>query len=119
MTVPARIAAGFAILLAGSAAADPPDELARLAGQRVEIVPGGYRILDVAGEGAPLVGTVERRERELWLRPERGAPLRLVGPLAVPRIAGPGYKVWVIGRVRDGSLEARRLGVLAQPAGAR
>lgn len=94
------------------------DELGRLEGHRVEVAADGrrYRIVDVAGEGAPLVGTVERRGRELWLRPERGPARRLGGPLAVPRIAGPGYKVWVIGRsAPDGSFIARRLGVLAPP----
>ncbi len=75
-----------------------------------------YRIVDVAGEGAPLVGVVERRGAALWLRPTRGPARRLTGPLAVPRIAGPGYKVWVVGRAgADGSLVARRLGVLAPP----
>jgi hypothetical protein len=114
--------------LASAAAAAPPpqalarrslvDELARLDGHAVQAAPGGdYRIVDVAGEGAPLVGVVERRGGELWLRPARGPALRLVGPLAVPRIAGPGYKVWVVGRpAADGSLVARRLGVLAPPA---
>jgi len=93
-------------------------ELARLDGQRVEVAPdrASYRILDIAGEGAPLVGVVERRGASLWLRAEVGPPRRLVGPLAVPRIAGPGYKVWVIGRVApDGELSARRLGILARP----
>ena len=37
-------------------------------------------------------------------------------PLAVPRIAGPGYKVWVLGRLERGALVVRRLGVLAPPA---
>ena len=91
-------------------------ELARLAGHRVAIAPdGSYRILDVAGEGAPRVGVVERRGQALWLRTAEGA-LRLAGPLAVPRIAGPGYKVWVLGEVdQSGALVARRLGVLAPP----
>jgi hypothetical protein len=117
------IAIGLGLALApGVAAADPPiliaAELARLEGHRVEVAPDGtdYRILDVAGEGAPLVGVVERRGRDLWLRPAVGQARRLRGPLAVPRIAGPGYKVWVMGRdAPDGSLVARRLGVLAPP----
>ncbi len=94
------------------------DEIARLAGQRVVIDPGGsYRIADVAGEGAPEVGVVVRRGAALWLRSASGAR-RLAGPLAHPRIAGPGYKVWVIGRIeRDGALVARRIGILARPAG--
>jgi hypothetical protein len=110
---------------AAAAAADVEDvaaELARLEGHRVEVAAGGrrYRIVDVAGEGAPVVGVVERRGRELWLEPERGAARRLRGPLAIPRIAGPGYKVWVVGRIGpDGSLIARRLGVLAPPGSSR
>ena len=96
-------------------AVDVAAELARLEGHRVEVAGGGYRIVDVAGEGAPIVGVVERRGSELWLRPAQGPALRLRGPLAVPRIAGPGYKVWATGRVVDGSLAARRLGVLAAP----
>jgi hypothetical protein len=94
------------------------DELARLVGQRVVLGPGGsYRIADVAGEGAPDVGVVERRGGALWLRPDRGAARRLAGPLAHPRIAGPGYKVWVLGRIGpDGALVARRIGILARPA---
>lgn len=93
-------------------------ELARLDGHRVERGPGGYRIADVAGEGAPLVGVVERRGAALWLVGDRGGR-RLAGPLAQPRIAGPGYKVWVLGADGpDGSLVARRLGVLARPPAA-
>jgi hypothetical protein len=92
-------------------------ELARLDGQRVELRGGRYTIVDVAGEGAPLVGVVERRGAALWLVAERGPARRLTGPLARPRIAGPGYKVWVLGSVgADGSLAARRLGVLAPPS---
>jgi hypothetical protein len=95
-----------------------PAELGRLGGHRVELVAGGYRIVDVAGEGAPVVGVVERRGAELWLV-GGGAARRLAGPLAQPRIAGPGYKVWVLGvNGPDGSLVARRLGVLARPAAA-
>ncbi|HTE54409.1 MAG TPA: hypothetical protein VK698_26330 [Kofleriaceae bacterium] len=99
------------------AGSPPSDELARLAGQRVEVAAdGSYRIVDVAGEGAPAVGVIERRGAELWLRSPVGPARRLRGPLAHPRIAGPGYKVWVTGAVaRDGSLVVRRLGVLARP----
>jgi hypothetical protein len=69
---------------------------------------------DIAGEGAPLVGTVERRGADLWLIGE--TTVRLSGPLAHPRLAGPGYKIWVLGSLSaDGSLRARRLGVLAPP----
>ena len=90
-------------------------EVARLVGQDVAEAPdGGYVIRDVAGEGPPRVGVIERRGEELWLCGER--LVRLSGPLAHPRIAGPGYKVWVLGDVlSDGSLRARRMGVLATP----
>jgi hypothetical protein len=94
------------------------DQVARLAGHTVEIAADGlsYRIVDVAGEGAPRVGRVERRGDGLWLREADGDSHRLVGRLAVPRIAGPGYLVWVLGTVAaDGALDARRLGVLARP----
>jgi len=89
-------------------------EVARLVGQDVAVAPDGasYAIRDVAGEGAPLVGVVERRGEELWL--VRPTTVRLVGPLANPRIAGPGYKVWVLGPVENGVCRARRVGVLAQ-----
>ena len=104
-------------------------ELGRLEGQRVRIrdqgttpdhghVPG-YVIEDVAGEGAPVVGVVERRGQALWLVAEDGASYRLAGALARPRIAGPGYKIWALGAVTAGSgeriLVARRIGVLAPP----
>ena len=112
------LAAAAALLPAGRARADVADELARLAGQRVEVAPdrATYRILDIAGEGAPEVGVVERRGRALVLRRADGSSIPLAGPLAVPRIAGPGYKVWVLGRVERGALVARRLGVLAPPS---
>lgn len=88
-------------------------EVDRLAGQRVAIAAdgSGYVIEDIAGEGAPIVGVVERRGDGLWVN-----GLRLVGPLAVPRIAGPGYKVWVIGEVDGQIVRARRIGVLRPPA---
>jgi len=105
------------LFAAGVAHADVASELSRLAGHRVEVAPdrASYRILDVAGEGAPEVGVVERRGAALVLRRADGSALPLAGPLAVPRIAGPGYKVWVLGRVERGALVARRLGVLAPP----
>lgn len=93
-------------------------EVARLDGHEVTIAAdgSGYEIVDVAGEGAPRVGVVEGRERRLWLLGAGGDAVRLSGPLAIPRIAGPGYKVWVIGEVDDrGDLRARRIGVLAPP----
>ena len=118
-------------------------ELGRLQGQRVRLVdvgpgsgpgcsidsspgsspgPGaaaGYVIEDVAGEGAPLVGVVEQRPGGPWLATCDGVAYRLTGVLARSRIAGPGYKVWVLGTVfvqrGENVLRARRLGVLAPP----
>jgi len=103
------IAAALAISLWLSPAVTA-DEAQRLAGQRVESSQDGYTIVDIAGEGAPIVGVVERRGRELWV-----AGYRLTGPLARPRIAGPGYKVWVLGEIDGTVLRARRLGVLSPP----
>ena len=113
-----------ALLLAlaggGEARADVADgdEASRLVGHTVARARGGgWRIVDVAGEGAPEVGVVERRGKALWLVTEGGRALRLAGPLAVPRIAGPGYKVWALGRIgAGGALWVRRLGVLRRPA---
>jgi hypothetical protein len=114
--------------------ADVAAELARLEGQRVRLVDesaaqggpssagnahGAYVIEDVAGEGAPVVGVVERRGQALWLVSADGASYRLAGVLARPRIAGPGYKIWALGTVTIDSgeriLTAQRIGVLAPP----
>ncbi len=100
--------------------ADVAAEVARLAGQHVDVSESTYVITDVAREGRPLVGTIERRGADLWLVPtdaDAGAPaVKLAGPLAHPRLAGPGYKVWVLGAPQpDGSLKPRRLGVLRRP----
>ncbi len=101
------------------ATADPTiaDELSRLAGQTVQVAPDGasYVITDVAGEGPPRVGVIERRGRALWLVDDHGGAVRLTGPLAVPRIAGPGYLVWVLGTADGDGLRARRLGILRPP----
>ena len=98
-------------------------EVDRLAGHRVTLIERAgvlvdYRIDDIAGEGTPLVGRVQMRAGQLYLHTQDGATLRLTGPLARPRIAGPGYKIWVLGDVDTASqqLHARRLGVLAPPA---
>lgn len=104
-------------------AAEAPAMLARLVGQRARVVAGRLVIDDIAGEGRPWVGVVERHGAELWLRTDAG-PLRLDGPLARPRIAGPGYRAWAIGAVTPArpatpgappTLRLRRLGILARP----
>lgn len=89
--------------------------LSRLEGHTVRIVGDDVVIEDVAGEGKPLVGVVERRGRALWLVGD-GLAVELRGPLARPRIAGPGYRVWVLGERSGDVLVARRLGVIAGPA---
>ena len=91
-------------------------ELSRLVGLEVEVNADSYRIVDVAGEGAPLVGCVHREGASLYFA-GAGIRLRLVGPLAVPRIAGPNYKVWVMGKIEAGTiLYATRLGIVSGPS---
>jgi hypothetical protein len=92
---------------------------ARLDGQEIEIAADrrAIRIVDIAKEGAPRVGVIERDGRALVLVTAEGR-WRLAGPLARPRIAGPGYTVWVIGTLDAGNvatLTARRLGILRRP----
>ncbi len=89
-------------------------EVARLVGQEVVVHGDRLEIRDIAGVGAPVVGIVERRGSELWLTGEQPS-VRLGGPLAHPRIAGPGHEVWVIGTREGEVLVARRLGVLRTP----
>ena len=119
----------LAAMLAGPAHADgrgevpvtsPADEAAvraRLAGHTVAGGGDRVQIVDVAGEGAPWVGVVERRGRGLWLVPASGAPFELRGPLARPRLAGPGYTIWVLGDLDEPAarMQVRRLGVLRAP----
>lgn len=94
--------------------ATPASVLSRLQGHTARLVGDDVVIDDVAGEGKPIVGVVERRGRALWVVGD-GVAVELRGPLARPRIAGPGYRVWVLG-ARDGDvLVARRIGVLAPP----
>jgi len=93
---------------------------ARLAGHRFELAVDrrSLRIRDVAGAGAPRVGVIERDGAELVLVTAE-ARWRLAGPLARPRIAGPGYTVWVIGIPSEGKvprLTVQRLGILRRPA---
>ena len=91
-------------------------ELSRLEGHDVEIAADrlSYQIRDIAGEGPPLVGLIHRNGESLVIE-TGGERLTLRGPLAVPRIAGPGYKVWLIGS-RDGdAITVRRIGILSRP----
>lgn len=91
-----------------------PAIAARLAGQSFRTGDGAIVIDDIAGAGRPWTGVVERRGDALVLVTALGA-LELTGPLARPRIAGPGYTVWVLG-TRDGDrLAATRIGVLRRP----
>lgn len=89
--------------------------LARLRGHHAGWHDGGLEIVDVAGAGRPWIGVVERRGAALWVVGPTYA-WRLRGPLARPRLAGPGYLVWVIGRLDERELVVARLGVLAPPA---
>ena len=97
-------------------------EVARLEGHTIEVDSLGYSIIDIAGEGAPLVGCVRVVGQGQWqhlVLETQTQRLTLSGPLAVPRIAGPNYKVWVIGKVRNNkSIEVKRLGILATPQNA-
>ncbi|HUQ03296.1 MAG TPA: hypothetical protein VM261_12425 [Kofleriaceae bacterium] len=96
----------------------PKEMLSRLEGHTARIVDGDLVIEDVAGEGQPLIGVVERRGRALWVVGD-GFAVELRGPLARPRIAGPGYRVWVLGARRGDVLVARRIGVIGAPGAAR
>ncbi len=122
---PTALAATSAPTAAATVAIAPgqgPALLARLRGQRARVVDNHLVIDDIAGEGRPWIGVVERRGLALWLVGAQFAA-ELVGPLARPRLAGPGYTVWVTGALRIGDragsdvrLVVRRLGVLVPPA---
>ena len=89
---------------------------ARLRGQTFTIEDGVLAITDIAGEGAPMIGVVTRDGGDLLLDTPNGR-WKLTGPLARPRIAGPGYTVWVLGTPGgDGTYKLRRIGVLRRPA---
>ncbi len=107
---------GLGYLTGAGPTANVAAETERLAGHSITIAAdGAYTINSIAGEGKPLVGEVERRGKQLWLQTEQGPSYRLTGRLAKARIAGPRYKVWVIGSIKDDALRARRLGVLRPP----
>jgi hypothetical protein len=96
-------------------------EIDRLHGHRVVMTAAGYAIEDIAGEGRPVVGVVERRGPHLVVVTAEREVYRLAGILARPRFAGPGYKIWALGQVSERSdgervLTPRRMGVLASPA---
>lgn len=90
----------------------------RLSGHRFTVGADrkSLRILDIAGQGPAMIGVIERQGEHLVLIDERGKRHRLAGPLAIPRIAGPGYAVWLIGERRGTDLVVQRIGVLAAPA---
>jgi hypothetical protein len=71
---------------------------------------------NIAGQGRPWVGVVRSRCDALWLD-TAVASLRLLGPLARPRLAGPGYLLWVTGHRAPltSTLTIHRLGILARP----
>ena len=97
---------------------------------RTELSAGMYRIeAEVAATGVDLIslGALSHallsakarlmrfaKATYLWLV---GADFawRLRGALARPRLAGPGYLVWAIGRLTGADLDVARLGVLAPP----
>ena len=102
----------WAALVAGNL----QDEVDRLIGHEVTIQGDGYSIDRIANEAKPLVGCVHRKGSQLIFR-SGSQEFLLRGPLAIPRIAGPDYKIWIVGtHHQDGSLTARRLGILAPPA---
>lgn len=109
----------LSIVLAGLCLLAPDSkwqsEIDRLIGQTVQVSDDGYEVIDIAGEGRPLIGCIRRVGKELYL--ESGDKRwRLTGPLALARIAGPNYKVWVIGTPTAAmTLPATRLGILAGP----
>jgi hypothetical protein len=117
------IAAALAIVV-NVLAIDPSEAdaiAARLAGQHFAIAAdrASIAIDDIAGLGPPVIGVIERRGDALVLVAADGAH-ELRGPLARPRIAGPGYTVWVLGAPAvDGSIRASRLGVLRRPIASR
>jgi hypothetical protein len=95
-------------------AAEIPAIAARLEGQAFHAGDGVIVIDDIARAGRPWTGVVERRGPALWLVTALGA-FELTGPLARPRIAGPGYTIWVVGRREGSRLAATRIGVLRRP----
>lgn len=112
-------------------------ELSRLEGHEVVVNADGssYHIVNAAAEGPAMIGLIEARGQKLWfikdnrhsqqsqqsqsqqvrIRRHGRSQWRLRGRLAIPRIAGPGYKVWIVGEIRAGALWVRRLGILRSP----
>ena len=114
--VPAPVPIEASIVIAPPA--ELPEIAIRLAGHRYRTGDGVVVIDDVAGAGRPWTGVVERRGDALYLVTALGA-LELTGPLARPRIAGPGYTIWAVGRRGGDRLAVERIGVLRRPAAAR
>ncbi len=116
LAVPAHAEVTVATNRLSVSADETPAISARLRGQTFTIEDGVLAITDIAGEGAPMIGVVARDGDALVLDTPIGR-WTLTGPLARPRIAGPGYTVWVLGTPGgDGTLALRRIGVLRRPA---
>lgn len=94
------------------------DEIDRLIGHSIHITSDTYQIIDIAGEGPARVGCVFKRDGELrFVASGESQQWSLTGPLALARIAGPNYKVWILAeKDGDSRLFVRRLGILASPA---
>lgn len=76
-----------------------------------------YAIDDIAGAGAPFVGRIVQRSNRagLDLVTTDGRRFQLQGPLARAHLAGPGYKVWIVGDAAGRLLRILRIGILATP----
>jgi hypothetical protein len=66
--------------------------------------PVGYPIIIPAAGLQTVIGTIEQREGNLWLRQDAGGSLRLMGPESAPLTSVVGAEVEVRGS-NDGALE--------------
>lgn len=67
-----------------------------------------YRIESISGQ-RPVVGVLVEREGRTWIEGEEAVPLAVV-PEGLRRVMGA--KVWVVGRLTDGTLQPTSYGVL-------